>query len=367
MGKKSNYQVESDFDDLHGQPDDAEDLEIDFSDSDNPIIQAALGNEDYTPPDDDEEKDGGKKKKEESFVDDDEDDDDGLEELDDDDDDDKSGDDDTDDDEDEDEDADEDDDDKDEDEDDDKKYSKNVQKRIDRERDLRTAESQASNKRIAKLEKENKLFRLQSKRKEEISESETKLRALRKQKKEALDEDDTGAVVDIDDKILDIKADQKTKDIELKQFEDSIDDDTDEGVTSNTPPAGIKWLEKYPQFHTNKQFQKTVLQADAMVSGRNFDKNDDEYYAEMEKILAPQFPQIIKIAKKTTKQKQRQAAAKKKKRGAVGSTQKAGTRKSKTRKGVVRLTKADQQQMEIFGLDPTSPSDIKAWAEGKGS
>jgi hypothetical protein len=34
---------------------------------------------------------------------------------------------------------------------------------------------------------------------------------------------------------------------------------------------------------------------------------------------------------------------------------------------VIRLTKKDQEQMEIFGMDPTNPADIKGWAASKGS
>ena len=50
MGKR--YKVESDFDDLHGNPADAIDLDVDMTDTDNPIIQAALNGDedDYQPP-----------------------------------------------------------------------------------------------------------------------------------------------------------------------------------------------------------------------------------------------------------------------------------------------------------------------------
>ena len=77
MGKK-NYQIESDFDDMHGDPDDSlPEIDVDLSDSDNPIIKAALegSDENWKPPEDDDDKDDDK-----SFKDEDEDDD--LEELD---------------------------------------------------------------------------------------------------------------------------------------------------------------------------------------------------------------------------------------------------------------------------------------------
>ncbi len=247
-------------------------------------------------------------------------------------------------------------------EDDEETWSKKVQKRIDRERDLRAADNAESNRRFAKLERENKLFKAQATFKEEQADADNKLRKLRKQKTEAIEEGKTADQVEIDDQILDIKSDRKVKQFELKQLEDGIDDDEDATGSRGTPPAGQKWLAKYPQFHTNKQFQQTVLQADKMVAGRGLDRNTDKYYAEIEKILRPQYPDIIK-AVKTTKKPRRKAPAGKKRRSAVGGTTKPGTRR--TRKGVIRLTRNDQEQMEIFGMDPKNVKDVKAWADSK--
>jgi hypothetical protein len=346
MSKKKGYVVESDFDDLHGEPDDAPDLELDLSDSENPIIKAALSNEDWSPPEKDE-KDEDEDEDEEDDLDEseDEDEDDDLEDLDE-----------------EDEESEESEDE--DDDDDDEKYSKKVQKRIDRERDLRVSESVKSDKRIAKLEKSLELRDAKDKFNSKQGAAESKLRKLRKQKTEALDEGETEKVVDIDEQILDIKAEGKADELELKRLEkdlESSDDDVQDGL----PEEGRKWIDKYPQFNTNKQFNKVALQADKMVAARNFDKNTSEYYEEMEKILAPQFPEIVKLAKKTTKANKRKATAKKKRRSAVGSTTKAGTRRGKTRRGVVRLTKADQDQMEIFGMDPQDPVQAKAFAAEK--
>ncbi len=362
MSKKTGYTVESDFDDLHGDPADPVDLEVDL-DSDNPIIQAFVtgkDDDDYVPPDkdDDDEPKAKKKNKDTKFVEDEDDDD--LIELDDDEEEEEKEDLDDDDEEEEEED-DADDEEEEEDPDDKKGYSRKVQARIDRERDLRVADKTDSDRRIAKLERENKLFKAQSTFKEEGREADRKLRALRKDKAAAIEEGDTEKQVDIDDQILDIKSDQKVKQYELKQLEDSIDDEVDD-AGGNTPAAGQKWLEKYPQFHTNKEFQKTVLLADKMVAAKGLDKNTDKYYSEMEKILQPQYPSIIKLAKTTTKRGKRRAAAKKK-RSAVGGTQKAGTRRA--RRGVIRLTRGDQEQMEIFGMDPKNVKDVKAWADSK--
>lgn len=351
MGKK--YVVESDFDDLHGNADDAPDLELDLSDTDNPIIQAALSGEDdnWTPPEKDDEEDDQDEASE------DEDDDEDLDDED------EDSDEDSDDDEDEDDDESSEDD-EDEDEDEDTKYSKKVQKRIDREREARRRDNEASERRIAKMEKKLELRDARDEFAKEEREANRKLAKLKAKKVEALDEGTTTEVVDIDEEILDIKADIKAKQIALKQQEDSIDDTPDPAAVNNTPAEGQKFLEKYPQFHTNKSFRDVVLLTDKSVAARGLDKNSPEYYEEMEKILQPQFPKIVKRSTKVTVKNRR-----KKKRSAVGSTTKPGTRRStskRTRRGVIRLTKQDQANMQIFGMDPTNPAEAKAWAESKG-
>jgi len=355
MGKKkAKYTVESDFDDLHGNPDDMPDLELDLSDNENPIIAAANVDDNWTPPESDEDDDDGKEEDDgDEFEDDDEEDDSELEELDDEDD--------------EDEDLDEEedeDDEEDDDEDDDKSYSKKVQRRIDRERNLRLQQKQESDQRLAKLERRIELRDAQDTFNDAKREGESKLKSLKRKKITALDEGTTAEVVDIDDEILDIKADLKAKELQLKADKDSIDDDTDD--TTGTPPVGRKFLEKYPEFHTNPQFRNVLLLTDKSVAARGFDKNTEEYYAEIERVMKPQFPKIIRGAKITKKRKKKVV----RKRGAVGGVQKAGTRNSskrRMRKGRIRLTKADQQQMEIFGMDPTNAADAKAWAQGKGN
>lgn len=354
MGKKpKKYVVESDFDDLHGDPAEAPDLlEMDLTDSDNPIIQAFANgdDEDWTPPEDDDgDEDGDEDEDEDGEDDTDDEDSEDEDELDDD------------------EDAEEDDDDEDEDEDeDDEKYSKNVQKRIDRERALRAREKEESDRRIAKLERQAKLRDAKDEFATAKQEADSKLRKLRKQKAAALDEGETTKVVDIDEDILDIKADLKARELTLKQTEESIDDD-DEPAQGNMPELAREFLSKYPQFHTNPQFKQVLLLTDKAVAARGMDRNTQEYYDEIEQILKPQFPKIIKIAKVTKKRKKKPL---RKKRSAVGSTTKPGTRRtSKTsrRRGRIRLTKNDQEQMAVFGLDPTNPADAKAWAEGKGN
>ena len=343
MGKQE-YVIESDFDDLHGDENDLPDLELDISDSDNPIIKAALSDEDWVPPKKDDEDDEDEEDPEEEEDDD-------LEE--------ESEDSDE---EEEEEESDEDEDEEDEDEDPDEKWSKKVQKRIDRERDGRRRDKADSDRRLAKMERRLKHRDAIDDFAKEEREAETKLRRLKKKKVDALEEGETTKVVDIDDEILDIKADLKTKQFELKQLKDGLETDDDISAESGTPDEGKKWLEKYPQFHTNQQFRNVTLQADKMVAARGLDKNTAKYYEEMAKILQPQFPEIIKIVKVTTKKRKKKVQ--KKKRSAVGSATKAGTRRKKrASRGRIRLTKADQEQMEIFGFDPTNPADAKAWAE----
>lgn len=353
MGNK--YVVESQFEDLHGNPADEPDLELDVSDSENPIIAAALsGADDSWEPPEDDDKEKPKKK-----VDDDEDDeDDDLEDdLEDEDDSDEEDDDDEDEPEDDEPEDDEDDDDEDE------KYSKKVQKRIDRERELRRVAEQKADARIRKMERRMKLRDAKDDLRDEERKADSKLRKLRKQKVDALEEGETAKAVDIDEEILDIKSELKTKQAEVKQLEDNID--TDDGEDAGVPAKGQEWLAKYPEFHTNAQFKDVVLSADRMVARRGLDKNTDKYYEEIEKIIEVQFPEIVKP--RTVKRRTKKKKTTRRKKPAVGGTQRAGTRKrtSSKRRSVIRLTKTDQEQMRNFGLDPKNPVHAKEWAANK--
>lgn len=353
MGK---YVVESQFEDLHGRQDDDTDLELDLNDSDNPIIKAALGqDEDWTPPNDD---DGKSKKKDDSKDDDLEDlhpevDEDEEEDLEDD----------VDEEQDEDEEEDADDDEEAED-DDDEKYSKSVKKRIDRERELRQKEKAEADAKLRRMERKLELRDAKDELRDFERDTESKLRKLRKKKVDALEEGETEAAVDVDDEILDLRAELKDRQRRVKELEDNLEVD-DGPDTSGVPEAGRKWLEKYPEFHTNRQFNAVVLQADKMVAARGFDKNTEKYYQEIEKIVGIQFPEIVqKRTVKVVKKGERKG------KSVVGKTQKAGVerRRSKatvTRKGRIRLTKADQDSMRMFGLDPRNPQHAKEWAANK--
>lgn len=355
MGKK--YVVESQFEDLHGNPDDSDlELDVDLSDSDNPIIRAALGGEDenWKPPakddveDDEEEVEGDEDDEEES-----EDDEDDSEDEDDDD-------------SDEDEDGDDDEDEDEDDEDDGTRYSKKVQKRIDRERELRRQEKEAADRRIRKMEKKLELRDAKDEQRDKERELEGKLNDLRAKKREAIEEGSTDDQVDIDEQILDIKTEIRSGKSKIEKLEKELETEDFDDAGSATPPAGQKWLQKYPEFHSNQKFRDAVLRADQLIAQQGYDKNTDDYYAKIEEIVNVTFPEIVKKRRvKVTKRK----TNKRKKRPAVSGSQKPGTRRKantrRKRRGVVRLTKADQANMKIFGMDPSNPEHAKAYAESK--
>lgn len=349
MGKKGRYAVESDFEDLHGNPAEDVDLDVDLSDSDNPIIRAFAGEDDdesWTPPADDDELEEDEEDGEEEDEEDDESEDDGE----------------ADDEESEEDDDDEGDDDEEE-EDGDERYSKKVQKRIDRERDARRREREASDRRYRRLEKRLELRDAKDEWRDKQSDINDKLKDLREKKTEAIEEGDTAAQVDIDEQILDLKAEIKAGKERLATLQKDLEnDDADTG--RETPPTGQRWLEKYPEFHSNPKFRNAVLRADEQVADLGLDKNTDAYYTKIEEIVGVSFPDIVKTRKpKTTVKKKRR------KKPAVGGGSKAGSsarkRTTSKRRGRVRLTKQDQANMRIFGMDPSNAEHVKAWAESK--
>lgn len=337
MGKQ--YVVESDFEDLHGNPAEEQDLEVDFESSDNPIIRAARGervdDDDWTPPEDAEDKETADDEDDSE----DEDEDIEVEDEESDDDEDEPG--------------------EEEEDDEDKAYSKNVQKRIERERQLRLKADQ----RLEAMERKFALREEKDKFVEFKAEQDAKLEKLLAKKEEAYEEGDSKAQARLDDEILEIKSEVRARKSDLERREKELEKapaDVDSG--DDTPEPGRKWLNKYPEFHSNKRFQDAVLQADKMIARQGFDKNTDEYYEKIEDIVAVTFPNIVKTrkAKISTKRKTRR------KKPAVGGGGKPGAGRTKSRRrGKVRLTKEDQANMRIFNLDPKNAEHVKEWVANK--
>ena len=342
MGKRK-YVVESDFEDLHGTPDEDQDL-----DSDNPIIRAAFGedvDEDWQPPvDEDEDSDEDENEDEDEESDEDEDEDDESDE-----------------------DSDEDDDEESDDDDEESRYSKKVQARIDREREIRKRDVAKARRENAELRARLDLSDARDEWREKEGELNGKLKELRAKKRDAKEEGDTDAELDIDDKILDLKAEIREGQSDLKRRQQDLKDgkfkveDEDED-NHETPEVGQKWLGKYPEFHSNRKFRDAVLKADEMVAGLGeFDRNTNAYYEKIEEILAPAFPSIVNIRKAKISKKRR-------KKPAVGSSGKPGAKRrpgQRRRRGKIVLTKTDQRHMKIFGMDPRNPEHVKNWIENK--
>jgi len=346
---KDRYQVESDFEDLHPESigDDDHDLSVDLSDPDNPIVRAyeegVERDDDWTPPDDDQDPD-------DEDLDGDEDD---TEEDD----------------------GESDDDHDDNDDDEDGNYSRNVRKRIKREQNLREdaeRRAEALEARLGKVEQRLSVQDSADELQKLEAETESKVKELRDRKRRALDDGDVDAQIEIDEQILDAKAELKAKQIELRTRRETasdLGDPDDRLVPSGTPKPGLAWLKKHPEFHSDSRFRNAVLGADKYVASLGYDRNTTEYYEVLERHVKGEFPDYFKPRNRKGDNVDVRSGKSRRKSAVGGTGTESGQRRGsqRTRRGQVRLTKADQENMRRFNLDPTNPEHCKQYAANKSS
>lgn len=352
MGDK--YQIDSDFGDLHDALDDEGELGTSIVDlqGKNPIVDAALADED------DDQGDGSTKDGDKGVKDDpdfEEDDDDLFgelhEELDEEEDDGEDGE------------QEEEEDDEEEEASDDQKYSKNVKKRIDRERRRANRERQrreALESRLGKVE--NRLKRQAdadafAERKEEIN---GKLANLRKKKVEAIEEGNTEDQVELDDQILDLRTELRVEERRVKDAKETTDDlsDVADGIDySKLAPKAQDWIGEHPEFKTDSKFKRQVIAADSYITSKGSNPNSDKHYARLEEMLQDDFPEYFDEKPKRKKRKRRKPPV-------TESGRKVKVR-TRNRRGRVKITREDKQNMMRFGLDPSDPKHLREYAAVK--
>ena len=247
--------------------------------------------------------------------------------------------------------------------DDDSEYSKSVRKRIARERAVTSRERDRANRLEQRLDRiERKLTSTKDDAEFETLKTETtsKLTDLRSQKLKAMEEGESEKVIEIDDKILDLKTELKAKELMRKEVEDVVDDTTSE-VKDTMPPKAQEWIDLHPEYESDPKFRRAVLGADRIVNAEGYNINTDEYYQEISKILAKRFPDYIDEEDLGEEKPQRR----KTRRSPTTGVSRGGTQvssKVNLRKGRVTLTPKDRRQMLRFGLNPNSKEDVAAFA-----
>jgi len=124
-------------------------------------------------------------------------------------------------------------------------------------------------------------------------------------------------------------------------------------------PKAVAWINRNrawfntPKFAGHTQF---VLGEDEQLVKEGYDKNSDEYYAELDRRVDAAFPTLRKAAPPTNGS------------GGPPVAPVGGLNGSKSAaKGAIKLNKADLANMRRFGLDPSNKEHLREYARSKRS
>jgi hypothetical protein len=250
-------------------------------------------------------------------------------------------------------------------EEEDEDYSTRVKKRIAREKrrsDRLQAQLSENEARLARLESrweaeadEKKL----SATREKIDQSLTDLRA---QKREALEEGDTDKLLEIDEKIFDLRADLRNAETKAEEARRRLDESRRTGEVIDGIDLGKltkearSWIDDHPQFRTDEKFRRAVLAADQYLTAKGMNHQSKDYWQRLEREVSEDFPRYFK-KKATVRRKPVSATA-----GSKGATV---SEKSERARGKVRITAEDKRNMIRFGFDPQNRDHLREWAAAK--
>jgi len=162
---------------------------------------------------------------------------------------------------------------------------------------------------------------------------EAKESDLLKQRREALEKDDLDAFDKLDSELIDIRLERRT------QRQATADADPEDALA----PEAKAWIDRNPWFRSDAQRASKVKQIAAELEGQ-YDTNDPELYAEIDRRIAAEKPKPTASATRA---------------GAVAGVNRGGGQPKKG--GSEKLTRADLTKMAKYGLDPNNQDHRRGW------
>lgn len=246
-------------------------------------------------------------------------------------------------------------------------YSVPVRKRIMRERRIaREAREERGRESAKNLDLERKL--LQSTRTTAeltIANIDTQIAAETARLKKAKEDGDTDAEIEAQGKLNDAqskKREMTTVKERLEQAEKELAKPAQGGVSDQARA----WMDRNKWFNGPQFFAESaaVRVLDAQVAREGLDKNSEAYFKRLDSLIREKLPGL---RTKLQAQQQRRPSASGPSapvsRASVSSRQSAGGPQAGRK--VVKLTRADVDNMVNFKMDPKNPEHIKEYARNK--
>lgn len=128
------------------------------------------------------------------------------------------------------------------------------------------------------------------------------LAILQQQLVDKAKEGDDEAVVRLQDEYFSAKMELSDLDKELKSWQE-VKEQPQQQVQNQVPEKALEWIEDHPTFNTDELFYASAIIVNNQLVKEGFDPNSDEFYAEIDKRLAPRFPEVFGKKRKTVASK----------------------------------------------------------------
>ena len=201
-----------------------------------------------------------------------------------------------------------------------------------------------------------------------IDASKAKLVDVRAQLLAATEAGETAKVIDLTEKMTDLKAEIRQAEADKSTAKATADKATEAAKVAKAAPQQnrhlTRWMRQHGQsYRTDPVFKAAAEAADKQLATSGSNPNTELHFEELNKILAKRFPEEfphIKAGKKALN-RNRAPIGGGEDEAPTGQRRRTNTGDIEVKGNKARLTGRHLKIMRDFGLDPESPNDVAAF------
>jgi hypothetical protein len=191
------------------------------------------------------------------------------------------------------------------------------------------------------------------------SDPESKLAELRAKKAKALDDGDSEAQAAIDEEVIDLKSELRTREREHEAAKKVVEQASKRrGASSITITKVTQWKRKNPRYERDPEFAAAVNAIDASLAAGGSNPESDDHYKELDRRLKKLSPPKVK-----TPQRRHPSQQQSREESPSVVRRSAGDARVQVKNGKIKISPAKLQRvkenMSRFGLDPTNKKDLQ--------
>jgi len=243
-------------------------------------------------------------------------------------------------------------------------YGKKVRARILREQRIaRDARARAEAERVARIQAENRSIVVQ-KEALELSEMaiESQIKSTTSELRKAKEDGKTDDEITHQTMLSQLYARKEGLANAKRQLATDEERVKQSSVAQGPTPLASEWKSRNPWFGHARYGEQTAIASaiDRQLASEGYDKNTSDYYMELTKRLRRRCPELQRFTGGQQQQQQRR-------RDPAGAVVRRDQPRQDNggRKGVIRLTAVDRENMRAFGIDLNDPKAVKEYALNK--